>query len=110
MCPVFLTFNSQLSTLNCFPSFRLLDHGLFAHDDDHSGLRDVITLAVGFEIVADFGPFGDGDVTVDDGIADVGMASDVHMIEQDRVFQLAVAIDPHVVPHYRPFHPAAGNN
>src|ERR1700682_3397387 len=83
MCFVFLTFNFQLLTLNCFPSFRFLDHGLFAHDDDHAALRDVIPLAIGFEIVSDFGALGDGDVTVDDGVADAGVASDVHMVEQD---------------------------
>src|SRR6266853_6372492 len=104
------TFNSELSTLNCFLSLRFLDHGLFAHDAYHAGLRDVITLAVGFEIVADFGAFGDRNVAIDNGIANVGMTSDVNMVEQDRVFQLAIAVDPHIVTHHRAFHPAAGNN
>src|SRR5712691_2756817 len=104
------TFNYQLSTLNCFPSFRFLDHGLFAHDDDHAALRNVMARAIGFEVVADFGALGDCDVTVDDGVADAGVAADVHMIDQDGIFHFAVAVDAHVVAHHGALHAAARND
>src|ERR1700737_4595724 len=91
-------------------SFRLLNHGLFPHHYDDTVFRDVIALPIGLQIVADFSALGDGNVTVDNGVASARVASDIYMVEQDGVFHIAITIDAHIVTNHRTFYAAAGND
>jgi len=82
-CLDFLAVNSQLSTLDSkLPfSFRLFDHGFFAHDDHDAAFGDVVALAIGFKVIADFSALRNRDVAVDDGVADACMTPHIDMIE-----------------------------
>src|SRR5271166_3383305 len=77
--------------------FRLFDQGLLANDDDDAGGSDMEAAAVGFEVVANFGFFGEADVAVDYGAANAGMAADVDVIIKDGIGDFAIAIDADIV-------------
>src|SRR5579872_5904882 len=90
--------------------FRFFDHGFFANDHYDAGFSDVVALAVGFQVVADFGALGNGHVAVDDGVAHAGVPPDVDVIEQDRVLHVRVAVCADVVAQHGAVHAAAGND
>ena len=50
--------------------FGLFDQGFLADDHDDAGSGDMETAAIIFDVEADFGVFGEADVTVDNGAAD----------------------------------------
>src|ERR1700740_623261 len=80
--------------------FGFFEHGFFADDGDDALFADMVAAAVGFEVVADFGVFGQNHVAIDDGVADAGMAADIDVVEDDGIFHFAKAIDAHVETDY----------
>src|ERR1700719_164090 len=90
--------------------FGFFEHGFFADDGDDALFADVITAAIGFEVVADFGVFGQNDVAIDDGVADAGMAADIDVVEDDGIFHFAEAIHAHVEADHATLHTASGND
>src|SRR5580765_4682278 len=77
--------------------FGFLDKGFFAHDDDDAGVGNVIATLVGFEVVTDFGAFGEADMAINDGAANARMASDIDVVVENGIADFAVTVDSDVV-------------
>src|SRR5262249_34917721 len=75
-----------------------------------AGIGDVVAAPVGFEVVADFGVLGKGDVAVDDGAANARVAADVHVIVEDGFADFAETVDANIVAKDGVLDPAAGDD
>src|SRR5256885_6674911 len=90
--------------------FGFFDKGFFADDDDDAGVGDVVAALIGFEVVTDFGAFGEADVAINDGAANARVAADADVIVQDGITDFAEAVDAHVVADNGFRNAAAGND
>ena len=66
--------------------------------------------AVGIEIVADQGAFGNPDVLVQDGAAHLGVAADVAVVHDDAAFHVGAGVDSDAASENGIAHHAAGKN
>src|SRR5436305_12316565 len=58
---------------------RVLEEGVVASNHRDTGLGDEVSLAVGLDVIADGGSFGDVNVAIQDRFANSTVAADVHM-------------------------------
>src|SRR5271157_978245 len=66
--------------------------------------------AVGVEIVADLGVFGNTDVLIQDGAAHFGVAADVAVVHHDATFHEGAGVDAGAPPENGVAHDTAGEN
>ena len=66
--------------------------------------------AVGIEIVADLGAFGNPDVLIQDGAAHLGVAADVAVVHDDAAFHEGAGVDADAASENGVAHDAAGKN
>src|SRR5256885_11699187 len=90
--------------------FGFFDKGFFADDDDDAGVGDVVAALIGFEVITDFGAFGEADVAIDNGAANARVAADAYVIVEDGITDFPEAIDAHIVADDGFRNPAAGND
>src|SRR5256885_17149919 len=77
--------------------FGFFDKGFFADDDDDAGVGDVVAALIGFEVITDFGAFGEADVAIDNGAANARGAADAYVVVGGGITDFGEAIEVEIV-------------
>src|SRR5271166_6988304 len=88
----------------------ILEQRIVARDHGDSAVGDVILGAVSLGVVANDGPFGNIDVTVNDGFADASAPSDVNVGEKNTAVNFRVGIHAHIRRQHASAHGTTGDD